>query len=52
MEKVIIEFDDKDPKNHSVRWNTADKDAVISSIYIRKPAFRTAKKIRVTIEEV
>jgi hypothetical protein len=49
---TTIMFDDKEPKNHSIRWNSTDKDAAVSSIYIRKPLFGTAKKIRVTIEEV
>lgn len=52
QEKLIVEFENKTPKNHSVRWDASDKDSVLSTVYIRKPAFQAARKIRVTIEEV
>lgn len=51
-EKITITFTDKDPKRHSIRWNAEDKDAIVDAIYIRKPAFQNARKIRLTVEEV
>jgi hypothetical protein len=51
-EPIVIEFSDSEMKNHSIRWNANDKDAAVSSVYIRKPVFQNAHKIRVTIEEV
>jgi hypothetical protein len=46
-------FTEKDPKNHSIRWNASEKDASISSLYIGKAAgtiFTSAKRIRITVE--
>ena len=49
---VSIEFTGKTDKKHSTRWDAADKDAVMSTVYIRKPDFMGAKRIRITIEVV
>lgn len=52
QEKLTIVFDQPDGKKHSTRFDSSDKDAAVSTIYVRKPFFQSAKKIRVTLEEV
>jgi hypothetical protein len=43
----------KDEKKHSVRYDSPEKDAMISSIYIHKSALTRPwpKQVRVTVEE-
>lgn len=52
MEKIIVDFEDRDPKSNSIRWNSNDSKGPLQSIYVKKPHFVGARKIRVTIEEV
>jgi hypothetical protein len=54
-EKFTQVFEEKEPKNHSIRWNANDTQSAISTLYIGKsadPAFAKAKKIRITVEVV
>ena len=54
MEKQVIVFDKVIPKKHSVRFDTTDPEAAVSSIYIKRDCLgsSTPKKVCITIEEV
>lgn len=51
---VVVDFVDRDPKRHSIRWDAVDKDSILSTVYLRKgdPVLDGASKIRVTIEVI
>jgi len=49
---IVVEFVNRDPKRHAVRWDAEGTDGAVSTIYVRKPFFENARKIRITIEEV
>lgn len=52
-EKITIDFSNPEPKKHSLRWDADDKDAVLSTVYIRKGTeLDRARRIRVTVEAV
>jgi hypothetical protein len=53
MEKQVIIFDDMEPKKHSVRYNTSNKEAAIDSVYIKRTAIGSTVpvKVKITIEE-
>uniref|UniRef100_A0A6M3J100 Uncharacterized protein n=1 Tax=viral metagenome TaxID=1070528 RepID=A0A6M3J100_9ZZZZ len=51
MNQLIIKFElDKECK-HSRRYSTKDKDAVIQSIYIKRPFAERKTKITLLIQE-
>lgn len=54
MEKQEIIFDSMEGKKHSVRYNTSNKKAAVSSIYVSREVLdgKAPRKIKVTIEEV
>lgn len=47
-----IKFDIVEPKKHSIRFDTTDKDSPIQTIYIKKEFFmkKTPKSVEVEVE--
>jgi len=54
MDTQVIIFDEPVHKKHSVRFDTSDKDAIISSVYVKRGCFGVVAptKLKVTIEDV
>ena len=52
MATVVLELAVKKQTKGTTVFAAEDAGAVVSPLYVNKPAFETAKKIRVTIEEV
>jgi hypothetical protein len=54
MEKIVVVFDEADPKKHSIRYNAKGGDAAIESIYVKRSHLPKdyPQKIKITIEEV
>lgn len=56
--KITFELGLPEPKVHSVRFNPVgalpanSEKAVTGALYINRPFFQNAKRLRVTIEEV
>ena len=50
--EVVVILDEIDPKKGSVRFNTSDKDAAVTSIYINKSGIPNVdyNRVRLTIE--
>jgi hypothetical protein len=53
VNKQTIVLDKVLPKKHSVRYDTSDKEAAISTIYLMRSALGSSipKVIKVTVEE-
>lgn len=51
-DRVVIILDEIDPKKNSVRFNTSDKEAAVTSIYINNSGIpnRSYNRVRLTIE--
>lgn len=54
MEKIVVVFDQLEPKKHSLRFNSSEQEPAVSSIYVSRKAFvgEVPTKIKITIEEV
>lgn len=55
MKEQIIIFDTPIAKKHSIRYDTSDKTAAVSSVYIKRTAFGTEpvpEKVKVVITSV
>ena len=50
--RVVVILDDIDPKKGSVRFNTSDKDAAVTSIYVNKSGIPNLdyNRVRLTLE--